>query len=201
MKFPLRVPEERIVDRPWKFVRQGRSYEHSSLVSPAPSDIFDSVTTTANDKEGDTKFAHEVDTFAMSGNREVKRPESVAAQRVRSALQDNRRWTESGDGILNDCFKDREIHFVIDPISQRDVERKVFSEAKAVVVKFSSPGEEVAGVFVERDGHDPVGGVECLFDAISVVNIDVNIKDPGMVPGHMTLVLTVGGNFSQDALQ
>ena len=51
---------------------------------------------------------------------------------------------------------------MIDSVPERNVERKVFSETKPVVVQFSRPREEVAGVFVERDGHDPVGGFRML---------------------------------------
>ena len=35
---------------------------------------------------------------------------------------------------------------------------------------------EVLAVLVEGDGHDPVGGVEGLFDAIAVVNVDIDVQ-------------------------
>jgi len=69
MKFPLRVSEEWVVDCPWELVGERCSREHCSLVSLAPSHVFDSVTTAPDDKERDTKFAYKVDTFAVSGNR------------------------------------------------------------------------------------------------------------------------------------
>jgi hypothetical protein len=30
---------------------------------------------------------------------------------------------------------------------------------------------------VEGDGHDAVGGVECLFNAITVVDVNVDVED------------------------
>jgi len=95
VKFPLRVSEEWVTGCPWELAGERCSHEHCSLVSPAPSHVLGSVTTAPDDKERDTKFAHKVDTFAVSGNRQVKRPESVASERVRSALQDDRRRPEA----------------------------------------------------------------------------------------------------------
>ena len=35
---------------------------------------------------------------------------------------------------------------------------------------------EVLAVLVEGDGHDTVGGIECFFDAVTVMHVDVDIK-------------------------
>ena len=34
---------------------------------------------------------------------------------------------------------------------------------------------------MEGDGHDPVGGVEGLLDAVPVVDVDVDVEDPLVV--------------------
>ena len=36
---------------------------------------------------------------------------------------------------------------------------------------------EIFAVLVERDRHDPIGGVEGLFDAVAVVHINVNVEN------------------------
>lgn len=41
---------------------------------------------------------------------------------------------------------------------------------------------EVLAVLVEGDGHDPVGGVESLLHAVTVVNVDVDVQHPLVVP-------------------
>jgi hypothetical protein len=40
---------------------------------------------------------------------------------------------------------------------------------------------EVFAKLVEGDGHDAVGGVECLLNAVSVMNINVNIQNALMI--------------------
>lgn len=41
---------------------------------------------------------------------------------------------------------------------------------------------EVLSVFMERHSHDPVCGIEGLFHAIAMVNINVNIQHPLVIP-------------------
>ena len=43
----------------------------------------------------------------------------------------------------------------------------------------SGSGEEVA-VLVKAEGHDAIGAVERLLDAVPVVDVDVNVQDSGM---------------------
>lgn len=43
-------------------------------------------------------------------------------------------------------------------------------------------GEEVVTVFVKGHGHDAVCQVKGLLDAVAVVDIDVDVQNPGVVP-------------------
>lgn len=45
-----------------------------------------------------------------------------------------------------------------------------------------SSTREVFSVFVERYGHDPVCGVEGLLHSIAVVNVDIYVQDPLVIP-------------------
>lgn len=47
--------------------------------------------------------------------------------------------------------------------------------------QFTSAREELSKL-VERNAHHPIGGVKCLFNSVSMVNIDINIQDALVVP-------------------
>jgi hypothetical protein len=38
---------------------------------------------------------------------------------------------------------------------------------------------------VQTDGHDPVGRIECLLDAVSVVDVDVDVEDSFVIPEEL----------------
>ena len=78
-----------------------------------------------------------------------------------------------------------EVH-VVDACAEREVERVAFSVAVTDVLGFRRGGatyRDVAGTgekiaeFVEGDGHDAVGGVEGFFDAVAVVDVDVDVEN------------------------
>lgn len=47
--------------------------------------------------------------------------------------------------------------------------------------QLTRPGE-VLSVFVEAGSHDSISGIEGLLDAIPMVNVDVDIEYPRMIP-------------------
>jgi hypothetical protein len=52
--------------------------------------------------------------------------------------------------------------------------------AYANIAKLSGPWEKFS-ILVERDCHNAVGSVKCLFDAVTVVHINVDVQDPFVV--------------------
>ena len=48
--------------------------------------------------------------------------------------------------------------------------------------KPTCPGEEVVAVLVEGHSHDAVGQVKGFLHAVSMVNVDVYVEHPGVVP-------------------
>jgi hypothetical protein len=64
------------------------------------------------------------------------------------------------------------VRIVVDPIPQRHIDRVIPAPAHTDIRKIARTGKEIA-VFVERNGHYAVGGVEGLFDTVAVVCVDV----------------------------
>lgn len=46
--------------------------------------------------------------------------------------------------------------------------------------QFARTGEELA-ILVEAYSHDAVRGVECLLDAVTVMNVNINVQDSRVV--------------------
>lgn len=59
---------------------------------------------------------------------------------------------------------------------QRNVDRVSTAWAVSDIGEGAGAGEEFA-VFMEGDGHYAVGAVEGFFDAIAVVDVDVDVED------------------------
>jgi hypothetical protein len=47
--------------------------------------------------------------------------------------------------------------------------------------EIASSGEEFS-ILVEADCEHAIGGVKCLFYAVSVMNVDVDVENPLMIP-------------------
>lgn len=51
---------------------------------------------------------------------------------------------------------------------------------------FTRSWEKVVAIFVEGHGHDAVGQVEGLLYTVAVVNVDINVENPGVVSEEHT---------------
>ena len=78
-------------------------------------------------------------------------------------------------------FEHAPVVLVVDAVPQRNVDSVVAALAIADVFEVSRSGEKLA-VLVKRARHHTICSIECLFYAISMMHIDVNIQNPRMVP-------------------
>ena len=74
-------------------------------------------------------------------------------------------------------IKDAPERIVCDPILQRDVDRVPLPLPLANIVLRPRPREKVA-MLVYAAGHDAVGSVEGLLNAIAVVAVDIDVEYP-----------------------
>ena len=56
-------------------------------------------------------------------------------------------------------------------------------------IEITGHGKEVVAVLVKGDGHHAVGGVECLLNAVPVVDVDINVE-------HARVESTLGGGVA-----
>ena len=77
--------------------------------------------------------------------------------------------------------KDGTEALVVHAVVQREVDRVVLTLVRANVLDVARAGE-VLSKLVEGCGHDAVRRVECLFHAVSVVDVDVDVQHALVVP-------------------
>jgi len=81
---------------------------------------------------------------------------------------------------LDDRLEHALVRLIRDAVSQREVDCVVLTIANTNIAELTST-REVFAVLVEGDGHDAVGSVEGFFDAVAVVDIDVDVEDALLV--------------------
>ena len=145
------------------------------LVGPGARHIADGVAAAAEQQQRQVVALHELDAASVALEREVEAAEAVARQRVGAALQ------HDGVGLIelhhlgHDRLKDGVVDVVVDAVAERKVDGVVLALAGADVAQVAG-AREVLAVLVERDGHDAIGGVEGLLDAVAVVHVDVDVE-------------------------
>ena len=112
----------------------------------------------------------------MSLHTEVEAAETVTRQTVTSTLKNNSfRLIVSHNG-LNDGFENGFVGRIINTVSKREIDSIIFSGANTNIAELTST-REILAIFVKRDSHNSVGSIESFFNAIAVVNVNVDIQD------------------------
>ena len=122
----------------------------------------------------------------MAADVEVEAAESVVAEGVGATLQDDGSGPVYVDSGADDVLEKVGVGFVVDAIVEGHVDGKISSWVVWVdgTSGFKWAGareEDLFVVFVEGDAHDAIGGPEGLFDAVTVVDVDIDVEDTGVV--------------------
>jgi len=112
----------------------------------------------------------------MSPNAKVETSEPIARQRVSTALQNDGTWSESFHHLGDDGTEDGAEGFVVHAIVEGEVDGIILPLGVANIEDVAGAGE-ILTELVEADGHDAVGGVEGLLDAVAVVDVNVDVED------------------------
>ncbi len=112
----------------------------------------------------------------MTSHAEVETSKAITRQAITTALKNNGFWLVVVHNRFDDRLKDGLVSDIVDTITQREIDSVVLALANTNIAKLASP-REVLAILVKRAGHDTVGSVEGLLNAITVMNIDVNVKN------------------------
>jgi hypothetical protein len=150
--------------------------ENARFIRPGSGNIAHGVATATENKSRQTKTLDITDAVGMAIHAEVKATQPVARQTVTATLQDHGLGLVVSHDVLDDGLEDGLVGLVGDTIAEWVVDSVVLTGTDADVTKFAC-SREVLSVLVERHSHDSVGRVEGLLDAITVVDIDVDVED------------------------
>lgn len=150
--------------------------QDTGLESPGASDVAHRITPATHDQSRQVKALHEVNAVGVTSHAEVETSQAVARQAVATALENNGLRPVPLHDSLDDRLEDTLVGDIVNAIAEREVDGIVFSLANANVAQFASAGE-VLSVLVEGDRHDTVRGVECLLDAIAMMDINIDIEN------------------------
>ena len=120
----------------------------------------------------------------MTSHAEVEASKTIARQAVTTTLKNNSLWLVVIHDSLDNWLEDGLVGGVIDAITKREVDGVVLALANTNITELTSSWEVLA-VLVEGDGHDTVGGIESLLNAITVVNININVEDSLLEPQEL----------------
>jgi hypothetical protein len=152
------------------------THKNTSLKSPSASNVSHGISTTTENKGGSIEAFDIVDTIRMSSHTEIKATKTITRQTVTTTLKNNGFWVIIIHDSLDDWFKDGFIGHIVNTITKGKIDGIVFALPNTYVTELSR-ARKVLAVLVERDSHDSVGSIERLLDTISVVNINVNVKN------------------------
>ena len=117
----------------------------------------------------------------MATHRQIKAAKLIATERIRATLQHHCGRLV----LLHDAPDHRLEHapvgFIGDTIAQWHVACIVFSLFEARVTQLTSTWEKLA-ILVKRACHHTVSRVECLFDTVAMVDVNINVENAGVVP-------------------
>lgn len=112
----------------------------------------------------------------MPFNRKIKTAQSIAAQTISAALQNNSSGPIESHDVLNDELEYIKVVWVGDTLLERHINRVVSTVVGAYLVHVTGAREERVAVLVERHCHDAVGQIERFLHAVAVVDVDVDVE-------------------------
>lgn len=116
----------------------------------------------------------------MTAHAKVEAAETVTRKTVSTTLEDDGLRLVVVHYGLNNRLENGLVGIIGNTIAKREIDGVVLSNANSDVAQLASSGE-VLSILVEGAGHNSVGCVEGLFNAITVVNVDVDVQDALLV--------------------
>ena len=126
----------------------------------------------------------------MGGDVQVKTAEPVTAQGVGATLKDDDGGSEGRHARLDDLAEEPGVILVVDAVVEGHVEGMMGARVQRVFGPRRSDGscareEVISIVLVEGQGHDSIGRPECLFDAVAVMDVDVDVENSWVDPEQL----------------
>lgn len=196
VKFSLRVLVLHVADRKvdllvktitvnklivfWNLSVDLNAQGYSSLVCPTAGDIFYGVSSPTHHDCGQVEPQHIVETSSVALHTHVELSQLIVAETVCSQLDyQSMRPVLSHHGPHH-CSKQFIVLVIGDTWLKGHVYAVVFSIMLTNLVQTPSSGEKILAVLMEGDSHASVSEVESFLDAVTMVDIDVEVQHSGV---------------------
>lgn len=155
--------------------------QETGLEGPSTGDVAHGVTTSSEDQGWKIEALDKLDTIGMSLHAQIEAAQAISRQTVTTALEDDGIGRVVLHDARDDGLKDGLVCGVVNSISEGEVDSIVFALSDTDIAKLAGSGEVLA-VLVEGDRHDSIGRVEGLFDAITVMHVNIDVQDALVEP-------------------
>ena len=112
----------------------------------------------------------------MASHAQVETSKTITGKTVATALQDHSFWSVPFHDAPDDGLENRLVGEIIYPVAKREINSIMLALPHTDVAKLTG-SREVFSIFMERDRHNTVRGVESLFNTIAVMHVNVDVKD------------------------
>lgn len=153
--------------------------QHRGLVGPTSCHVANGVATAAQDQRRDAKAFGVLDALGVALEAEVETSQPIPREGIGPALQHDGPGAVHLHNLGHDGLEDLLVGGVGHPGREGGVDGIAGAVLGAGVLDVAGPREEVA-VLVQAEGHDTVGAVEGLLDAVAVMDVDVDVQDAGV---------------------
>lgn len=120
----------------------------------------------------------------MPCHAEVEATQPVAGKTVTTTLQDNGLGAVVGHDGFDGGLENALVGLVCDAVAKREIDGVVLTRSYANIPKFTGSGKVLA-IFVKGNGHYAVGGIKSFLDAVTVVNVNVDVQYALLVPQQL----------------
>ena len=151
------------------------------LIGPCAGHVAGGVATAAKHDHGNAKGFAKLCAGTVALDLQVEPTQAVAGERVGATLKGDDRRTELFVDLADDGLEEVAILLVGDAVVKGHIDgvvrtRIVLGLGTVVVETASAREEDLGGELVEGTGHDTVCAVESLLYAVTVMDVNVDVK-------------------------
>lgn len=130
--------------------------------------------TSSKQQRGNIETLYVLGSLAVSLDGQVETAKTVTSQTVCSTLEQYGIWSEIFHNFVDDWLKDVDERLVVESFIKWEVDGMILPSILADI--FDVPcSREIVFEFVETACHHSISEVECLFDSISMMNVNIDI--------------------------
>mmetsp|Transcript_50181 Transcript_50181/g.104707 ORF Transcript_50181/g.104707 Transcript_50181/m.104707 type:complete len:221 (+) Transcript_50181:1699-2361(+) len=166
--FPIVVVRELVAQRLAK--------TKGCFICPAPRHIPYCIPPSPNEQCRQTERPDVLDTAPVAPDRQVECPKSVTSQRVCTAAHNHCSRLILFHNARDERSENALVALVVNAVSQWVVDCIILTSLCANVQHVAG-AREVVAILMKRDRHHPICRVEGFLDAITMVNINIDVKN------------------------